>query len=316
MKVTLLLSMLLSGLAFADGQVLVFPAVGTPSQVTVSGRVFTEPLGSGGSPLSRNLRSLLAPNWKGAHLQVRFAGQTTEVVSGHDGNWEAVFTAPKEHPFTAGLQRVEAKVKGAAAGGAEVDVISDGAPFFVVSDFDDTLAVTEVLKKGKLLEHAIAQDADSQPLVEGMPQLMRCLREGKAERPVFALVSGSPVQFVPRTQAFLFKHDFPPFGLYLRDLGPQTLRDYKQPIIRALLQSVPHDVVLVGDSGEHDPEVYGQMRAEFPERVKAIAIHDVGRLEDPARAQNMLVFKHPRDIFPELIKRRLIAQSCANAAFR
>jgi phosphatidate phosphatase APP1 len=312
----LLLLLLLGQRAFAEGEVLLFPAVGTQTEVTVRGRVFTEALGGGTSAASRNLRSLLAPNWQGAKVQVRYADQSAEVTSGHDGDFEVTFTALTDKPFAVGLSRVEAQVKGASTGGADVDVISAKAAFFVVSDFDDTLAVTQVLKKRDLLKHALAEDGETQPVVEGMPQLMRCLREGKTDRPVFVLVSGSPVQFVPRTRAFLFKHDFPPFGLYLRDLGPNTLHDYKQPIIRALMKSLPEGVVLIGDSGEHDPEVYAQIRDEFPGRVKAIAIHDVGRLEDPSRVKGMLVFKHPREIMPELVKRELSTQGCADAAFR
>ena len=302
--------------ASAEGQVLLFPAVGTPGTVTLSGRVFTEPLGTGSSATSRNLRSLLAPNWRGATVEVRFEEQSAEVVSGHDGMFEVTFSAPKGAAYPVGLRRAEAAVKGAQVGVADVDVIDPAAPFFVVSDFDDTLAVSQVTRKRDLIKHALTEDADSQPLVEGMPQLMRCLREGKTERPVFALVSGSPVQFVPRTTRFLFKHDFPPFGLYLRDLGPKTMSDYKQPIIRSLLKLLPQPVVLVGDSGERDPEIYAQIRSEFPGRVKTVLIHDVGRLDDSARVKDMLVFKHPREVMPALVKQGLMTQGCLEAAFK
>jgi phosphatidate phosphatase APP1 len=302
--------------AFAEGQVLLFPAVGTPAQLTVAGRVFKEPRGAGTGAVSRNLRALLASKWEEAPLQVRYAGQVASTLSGHDGNFEVTFTAPKDQPFKVGLSKAEAACKGAGAGSADVDIISPDAPFFVISDFDDTLAVTQVTKKRDMVKHALAEEGDTQPLVEGMPQLMRCLREGKKERPVFALVSGSPVQFVPRTQRFLFKNDFPPFGLYLRDLGPGTLSDYKQPMIRMLLKAVPQPVVLVGDSGEHDPEVYAQMRSEFPDRVKLVAIHDVGRLESKDRVKDMLVFKHPRELAPQLVELGLITQGCADAAFK
>jgi len=302
--------------AFAEGQVMLFPAVGTPASVTLSGRVFSAPVGRGSNPLSRNMRSLLAPNWEGADVQLRFEGQQADVKSGSDGMFEATFSAPKGKPFPVGLRSAEAAAKGCAVGVAGVDVISPDAPFFVVSDFDDTLAVSQVTDRGALLKHALTEDGDTQPLVDGMPQLMRCLREGKKERPVFALVSGSPVQFVPRVTRFLFKNDFPPFGLYLRDIGPSTLSGYKQPIIRSLLKSVPQPVVLIGDSGEKDPEVYSEIRNEFPGRVKAVAIHDVGRLEDKTRVKDMFVFKHPRELVPDFMKQGLLAQACAEAAWK
>ena len=37
--------------------------------------------------------------------------------------------------------------------------------------------------------------------------------------------------------------------------------------------------------------------------MKVIAIHDVGRLDDKARVKDMLVFKEPRDVMPELSRR-------------
>lgn len=314
-RAALLATLVCASTAFAEPQVLLFPSIGTPQKVTVSGRVFTERLNSGSNALSRNLRSLLAPSWQGATVALRYATQTVELVSGVDGIFEVTFSAPKDAPFPVGLGRVEASVKGAATAIAGVDVLSPHAPFFVISDFDDTLAVSQVTRRRDLIRHALAEDGDTQPLVEGMPQLMRCLREGKQERPAFALVSGSPVQFVPRTSRFLFKHDFPPFGLYLRELGPNTLSDYKQPIIRALLKAVPQNVVLVGDSGERDPEIYAQIREEFPGRVKAIAIHDVGRLEGDERVKDMLVFKHPREVMPQLVKQGFMTQGCLDAAF-
>jgi phosphatidate phosphatase APP1 len=298
--------------AGAEGFVLLFPAVGTPKQVTVSGRVFTEEPGKGSSTLSKNLRALLVPNWENADVEVRFEGKSASVKSNHEGGFEATF----EGDFAPGLHDVEAHVKGATVGKASADVLSPAAPFFVVVDFDDTVVISDVLHKGKLLKHALAQDADSQPVVEGMPQMMRCLREDKKDRPVFALVSGSPVQFVPRVAKFLVLHDFPPFGLYLRDIGPGTLSDYKQPIIRALMKSVPNPVVMVGDSGEHDPEVYGQMRGEFPGRVKLVAIHNVGRDEDKNRFKDMVLFKEPRDAMPEFVKQGVVAQSCVDGAFK
>ncbi|MBL8949582.1 MAG: DUF2183 domain-containing protein [Myxococcaceae bacterium] len=315
-RLTTLAAVLLAVPALAEGQVLLFPAVATPAAVTLSGRVFSAPLGRGSNPVSRNLRSLLAPNWEGAQVQVRFQGQEASLASGPDGMFEVTFFAPKDRPFPVGLTNAEASAKGCSVGVAGVDVISPDAPFFVVSDFDDTLAVSQVTSRGALIKHAFAEDGDTQPLVDGMPQLMRCLREGKKERPVFALVSGSPIQFVPRVSRFMFKNDFPPFGLYLRDLGPKTLSGYKQPIIRSLLKSVPQPVVLVGDSGEVDPEVYAEIRTEFPGRVKAVAIHDVGRLEDKARVKDMFVFKHPRELVPDFVKQGLLAPSCAEAAWR
>lgn len=305
--------LIVPALALAAPVVLLFPAVGTTTQVTLSGRVLKNGPGQGSSTLSKNLRRLTTSNWEGAEVDVRFQGQQAVVKSGHDGNFEATFTASKT-PFPTGLWTAEAGVKGAEPGRATVDVMAPDAPFFVISDFDDTLAVSNVLERGKFVENVLVKDELTQPVVEGMAGFYACLRD-KPSKPVFALVSGSPVQYVARVSRFLQRHDFPVFGLYLRDLGPSTLSDYKQPVIRALLKAVPGPVVLVGDSGEKDPEVYAQLRAEFPERVKAIFIRDAGRAEDAARFTGMTLFGHPREAAQVAAAQGLLEPKCARALF-
>ncbi|MCA3015369.1 MAG: DUF2183 domain-containing protein [Myxococcaceae bacterium] len=300
---------LVSTVALAQPVVQLFPAVGTTRQVTLAGRVLKSGPTGGSSTVTRNLRRLSASNWEGAPVEVRFLGQKGNVTSGHDGNFEVTFSA-SDRPFPVGLSVAEAAVRGAEPARATVDVMSPGAPFFVISDFDDTVAVTNVVDTSKFVTTVFGQDEQTQQVVEGMAPFYRCLRD-QPERPVFALVSGSPVQFHARVSRFLQRHDFPVFGQYLRDLGPTTLSGYKQPVIRALLRALPGPVVLVGDSGEKDPEVYAQLRAEFPDRVRAIFIRDAGHASDPTRFAQMTLFSHPREAARAAAVQGLILPSCA-----
>jgi phosphatidate phosphatase APP1 len=300
--------------AWADPAIILFPSVGKGEQVTVAGRVLKEAPTSGSSTFSKNLRRLAAPNWEGAEVEVAFAGQKASTKSGHDGAFEVSFSAPKDKPFTIGLEIAEAHVPGAIAKTA-VDVISPDAPFFVISDFDDTVAVTNVIDARGLVSSALFKDSDTQPVVAGMSDFYRCLRSDKKANPAFALVSGSPVQYVPRTMAFLKRYDFPFMGLYLRDLGPNTMSGYKQPHIRQLLKTLPQEVVLIGDSGEHDPEVYAEMNKEFPGRVTKIFIRDAGKTEVATRFEGMTLFKTAKDAAAEALAAGLIEKGCYEKAF-
>jgi phosphatidate phosphatase APP1 len=294
--------------ALAQPVVLLFPAVGTTTHVTVSGRVLKNGPSDGSSTLSRNLRRLTTSHYEGAEVDVRFQGHQTVVKSGHDGNFESTFMADSK-PFATGLSAAEASVRGAEPGRTTVDVMSEKASFFVVSDFDDTLAITNVTERGKFIENVLAKDEFTQAVVPGMAEFFGCLR-AKPEKPVFALVSGSPVQYTARVQRFLQKHGFPVFGQYLRDLGPSTLTGYKQPVIRSLLKTIPGAVVLVGDSGEHDPEVYSQIRSEFPARVKAIFIRNAGRADDSKRFEGMTLFTDVRDAVKSAATQGLVEPTC------
>jgi phosphatidate phosphatase APP1 len=72
-------------------------------------------------------------------------------------------------------------------------------------------------------------------------------------------------------------------------------------------------VVLIGDSGEKDPEVYAQIRAEAPSRVKAIFIRDAGRSDDPSRFEGMTLFKEPVDAARAAAAQGLLDAHCAEA---
>lgn len=304
--------LLVSSAALAGPAVLLFPVLGRPDGVVLQGRVLKEAPTRGSSVLSRNLRRLTAPNWEGARVEVSFQGVTTAVTSGHDGNFEVHLKPLAGTSFPTGFAVAEAKVSGVAAQ-TRVEVVPDTTPFLVISDFDDTLAVTQVVKPAKLMESALLKDSDTQAVVPGMAAFYGCLKAPGT--PSFALVSGSPVQFVPRISTFLARNAFPSFGMYLRDLGPGTLSNYKQPAIRRLMSQFPQPVVLVGDSGEKDPEVYEQIREEFPGRVKAIYIRDAGRTEDKERFTDMVLFREAGEAAAHAVNSGLADASCVAAAF-
>ncbi len=304
---------LASAPALAGPGVLLSPALGRPDSVTLQGRVLVEaPHGS--TALSRNLRRLTTQNQQGARVEVSFLGVSATVTSRQDGDFQVTFQSPPGRPFPVGGHQAQARVADTTAS-ARVEVIADAAPFLVISDFDDTVAISEVTQPDKLVTNALLRDADTQKVVPGMASFYGCLGADSGAVPAFALVSGSPVQFGPRVGSFLARHGFPAgFGLYLRDLGPSTLSDYKQPLIRSLLQRFPHPVVLVGDSGEKDPEVYAQIREEFPGRVRAIYIRDAGNTQDAARFQDMLLFKDPSTAAEHAAQAGLARRACISTA--
>jgi phosphatidate phosphatase APP1 len=307
----LLVGVLCAGPSFANPSILLFPSVGTTAVVTVRGRVLREAPSRGSSTLSKNVRLLTSDEWGGASVELRFGGRTASAVSNAEGDFEVAIPSG-EGPFEVGEGQVEAITRGARSV-STLEVISEAAPYFVISDFDDTIAVTNVQQGTELLSSTFLKDRRTHPSVPGMAKWYQCLRHSSSERPAFALVSGSPLQFGERIREFLVRNGFPPFGLYLRNVGPATLRDYKQPVIRALLKALPHKVVLIGDSGERDPEVYAQIETEFPGRVLATYIHNVGRDQDPQRFRNMMLFSSASEAAADSVGRGLANAECVKA---
>jgi phosphatidate phosphatase APP1 len=279
------------------------PSLGRPDVVWISGRVVSEGSGRGPRALQALLR-LAARNLIGSPVEVRFLGRTARAVSGHDGEFEVEIPAGAGDRFPPGRHPVEVEVPG-ASGRSTVEVIPDDAPFLVVSDFDDTLAVSHVTNKYRLLATTFFEDSETHPPVEGMPALYRSLSAGKAVAPAFAVVTGWPIQFAPRLVRFLAKNGFPPMALFLRNLGPSTLSGYKEPVLRRLVARFPHPLVLVGDSGEHDPEIYGALARAHPGRVLRIYIREADDVGPPGRFGGMCLFTDPADAVCDAVARGL-----------
>lgn len=307
----LLLTLALFALPAAGEEpaLLLFPSLGRTDAVWIAGRVLEEAHGQHGPAALRNLRALAAENLVAVKVEVRFLGRTAAAVSGHDGEFEAEIPAAPGPPFPPGFQPVEVEVRGFRARGT-VQVVPPDAPFIVVSDFDDTMAVTHVLSKRRLLATTFLEDGDTQPPVDGMARFYQCLAAAGRPGPAFAIVSGSPVQFAPRLARFLRKNGFPPAALYLRDLGPSTLTGYKEPVLRKLAARFPQPLVLVGDSGEKDPEIYGALARELPERVRRIYIRQAGPPGNPSRYEGALLFASPEDAVRDAAELGLAPADC------
>ncbi len=289
------------------------PGLGRPEVVWISGRVLEEEHGKHGPKAVRTARVLTGSNRVGAAVTVTFLGRTAQAVSGHDGEFEVELRPPDGAPFPTGLHEATVQVEDVTAA-ARVQVVAPGAPFLVISDFDDTVAVTHVTSTPDLLASIFLEDAETQPAVAGMAAFYRCLHAAGA--PV-AFVSGSPVQLAPRIARFLEKNGFPPAALVLRNLGRKTLHGYKEPVLERLSERFPSvKLVLVGDTGERDPEIYAAFAAAHPGRVARVFLRRATRDPvPPARWVGAFLFRDPALAAREAAARGLADGGCVAEAF-
>jgi phosphatidate phosphatase APP1 len=77
--------------------------------------------------------------------------------------------------------------------------------------------------------------------------------------------------------AFLRHREFPMGSVLLRDLlGTPAGREQKVDRVREILDVHPQlPFVLVGDSGEKDPEIYADIVRAYPGRILAVYIREV-----------------------------------------
>lgn len=149
----------------------------------------------------------------------------------------------------------------------------------VISDIDDTIKITEVRDRRALIRNTFCRPFRE---VSGVSALYRQWRELGA---VFHYVSASPWQLYPELEEFRKAASYPAGTFHLRDFrikdrsGIQFLKSaksYKPQIIGQLMDRFPRrKFVLVGDSGEHDPEIYGELARKHPQQVKCVLIRSV-----------------------------------------
>lgn len=115
-------------------------------------------------------------------------------------------------------------------------------------------------------------------------------KDAKQARPAaradiqFHYLSSSPLQLLPVLTEFLREQQFPPGSLMLREStswrsllpGEGDSEAHKHAQLNRLLSDFPkRDFILIGDSGEADPEIYADIARQYPEQVRAIFIRDV-----------------------------------------
>jgi phosphatidate phosphatase APP1 len=279
---------------------------GSRDAVFLIGRVFRQSPGiPGEDPESlraqwRDLRRRIARRTvAGAAVTARFGGDTVRVATDRDGYFR-VQLHPRMPPPEAGeWHTVDLRLD------ADPPVPAEGAVFIpprqcrcvVVSDIDDTVMRTGVANKLKMLWRLFVEDAESRVAFPGVAALYRALHAGVggAEGNPMLYVSRAPWGLYEMLSEFFQRHGIPAGPvLFLREWGlswthplPRRATDHKQALIRhmlALYRDLPF--VLIGDSGQHDPEVYAQIVEENPGRVLAVYIRNVSR--DAARVEEIV----------------------------
>jgi len=157
----------------------------------------------------------------------------------------------------------------------------------VISDIDDTLKHSHVSCKRTLLTNTFLRP------FETIPGMSALFRRWAGSGTAFHYVSSSPWQLYVHLAEHLALEGFPAGSFHLRSF---RLRDHllrrmlllrrsgKQEVIRQLLRTFPQRrFLLIGDSGEHDPEVYGSIARRYPQQVAGIFIRQLAGERDTQR---------------------------------
>ena len=264
------------------------------------GRVLREPSSAApeGQGLWKNLKTIwrLMRAWgiDGATLRARFGSIEMTIATDRDGYFRLDIDLPTPPPRDRHWHQVAIRLEHPLSIDVKGDVFIPGqdCSFAVISDIDDTIMHTGVANKLMMMWRLFAQGAESRTAFPGMTSFLRALHRGRGREDANPMlyVSRAPWAIYGVLDRFFNLHGIPEGPiLFLRDWGltlqhplPRRGKDHKIALIRQMFELYDDlPFVLIGDSGQRDPELYAEIVQRFPGRVLAVYIRDVS--DDPRR---------------------------------
>lgn len=312
-------------------EIVPYLGYGTAQRLMLSGRVLrlvAHRAPQAADPAWRNLvavyRRMASGEVPGARVRAVLGEQALEAEADGEGHFEMAFepAQPLDKPLwqEVGLELLWPVAAGAlpVTATARVLVPPPTARLAVVSDLDDTVVWSNVRHRLRMLSLLLRSNAYTRKPFAGVSALYRALHRGTSGaqgNPVF-YVSSSPWNLYTPLRDFLRLQGLPEGPLLLKDFGDHLLfgpvdhASHKLRHIEQLLAAYPAlPFVLIGDSGEQDPEIYARVVQAHPGRVCAVYIRSV----DPDPARHAAVARLAEETAAAGVPLRLVADSVAVA---
>jgi len=164
-------------------------------------------------------------------------------------------------------------------------VIGPETTFGIISDVDDTVLVTSLPRPMLAAWNTFVLDEHARAPVPGMAVLFERLVNAHPGSPVFYLSTGA-WNVAPTLTRFLGRHLYPAGPLLLTDWGPtvdgwfRSGRAHKRAQLQRLARELPQiKWLLIGDDGQHDPELYADFVNSHTGSVAGVAIRHLSPTE-------------------------------------
>lgn len=279
-------------------QIVTFRTYGTARKIYIKGRILEDKEIAGAGDKDTVFDNLLnmykrfeSDEVRGAKLKVFLEDEVHEVTSDEEGYFildlhplHPIINEDLWHPVPLELIYSPLLHTPALKANAEVMIPPPDAEYGIISDIDDTVVKTNATSLLAMSRITFLNNAKTRLPFAGVAEFYRSLQLGKNGKPnnPFFYVSSSPWNLYDLLKDFLELNSIPAGPLLLRDFGFDHQKEdsdhmgHKFKEITQILETYPQlKFVLIGDSGQEDPNIYSEVVKQFPDRILAIYIRDV-----------------------------------------
>ncbi|MFP4377535.1 MAG: App1 family protein [Spirochaetales bacterium] len=297
--------------ALDEVNIVAYNGYGTRERIRVQGRVLEE---RGITPateedsllknLVNTMRRLDSNEVPYAKLVARFQDDEYEVQCDEEGMFDLWIDLEEPLPKHQSWHTVEFELVDPIPNEQEPPIKAEGhvmvppedAKYVVISDIDDTVIEMQVGHLIQMMRELFLSNAYTRLPFPGVAALYRAFHAGSGgsdENPLLYL-SSSPWNLYDLLADFFKLHGIPNgpvlslrnYGITDEEILPLDNYRYKTRTIRDMLEVFDdRPFILIGDSGQQDPEIYASIVDEFPERVLGIYIRNVS--QSPGRSEEI-----------------------------
>jgi phosphatidate phosphatase APP1 len=279
-------------------QIMPYRGFGNATRALVMGRALRDPglteaavTDSWARNLVNSYKRIETDELAGARIRATLGAISEELVTDNEGFFRATLplsTPPAPdagHWHEVRLELIDPIVEGGQpAANAQTLIPPVDAEFGIISDLDDTVIQTGATNVLRMVRATLLGNARTRIPFAGVAAFYAALQRGGTGtgfNPVF-YVSSSPWNLYDVLEQFLALQNIPSGPTLLRDWGMSLDRipfghaEHKISSIRTILDMYPGmRFILIGDSGQEDPEIYREVVREYPGRVLCAYIRDV-----------------------------------------
>jgi len=276
----------------ADDKIEIYSCYGNSKHIIIDGRVFEkkeELKVSRDDGYLTNFKNKLFEIFNDekeyAEVTISINEDKYQILSDEEGYFEFELTSHKKR-FSHN-QLIEVSINGGKTiSRCTAFIPTEEEQIGVISDFDDTLVISNVTDKIGLFFNLFLKNYKQRKPIKETYNIIKETIKGKNR--AFFIVTGSPKQLHKSIEKFLDYHNFPKRTIITKKLHGENSDpifnqlEYKFNKVKNIILLYPQiKWRLIGDSGEKDREAYEKILKTYPNSIESIYIRDVesGRVE-------------------------------------